>query len=341
MADSEENVKRRRVSLKDVAAEAGVGFGTVSRTLSGSGYVSDKTRKRVLDAADRLGYRPNRLAAGLRSNRSHLVALLVPDYTNEFYSVGSVAAEQLLRASGYQLIIASSSNAAEERETIESIAEYHVDGIVRVPVDPDLEFKLNCPVVELNRRSNLPGVSAVVCDDASGFRALTTKLISLGHRRIALIVGEEHYSTTRERIAGYLAAMQEVGDAGVQPVVLSGSYDSEWGRQATLGLLDEERPPTAIIAASPRIASGTVAACIARDMSIPADLSLVSYSNPEWFDFYGEGIYSFVPPLEEMARRAVETLLARLENPAALSETVMLPGQTHQGGSIGVPPSHR
>ncbi|MFT3942307.1 MAG: LacI family DNA-binding transcriptional regulator [Ancrocorticia sp.] len=329
------NSGERRVSLKDVAAAAGVGFGTVSRTLSGSGYVAEETRQRVLDAAERLGYRPNRLAAGLRSNRSHLVALLVPDYTNEFYAVGSAAAERLLRASGYQLIIASSSNSAEERATIESIAEYHVDGIVRVPVDPDLKIKLNCPVVELNRRSNIPGVPAVVCDDRTGFHALTRELIRLGHRRITLIVGEDYYSTTRERTAGYIAAIKEADDPAITVDILSRSYDAEWGHEATLDALNSDNPPTAIIAASPRIASGTVSACIERGVKVPEELALVSYSDAEWFDFYGGGIHSFVPPLDDMARRAVEILLKRLEDPKALPETVILPGSIHEGGSIG------
>ena len=189
--------RSRRPSLKDVAEEAGVGFGTASRTLSDNGYVAESTRRKVLAAADRLGYRPNRLAAGLRSNRSNLVALLVPDYTNEFYSVGSAAAARLLRERGYQLIIAASANPEQERNAIDSLAEYRVDGIVRVPIDPALPVDVPCPVVELNRRSQLQDVSAVLCDDRSGFLQLTEALIERGHREIAMVVGEESFSTTQ------------------------------------------------------------------------------------------------------------------------------------------------
>jgi LacI family transcriptional regulator len=316
-----------------VAAEAGVGLGTASRTLSESGYVAEDTRRRVLEAADHLGYRPNRLAAGLRSNRSRLIALLVPDYTNEFYSRGSAAVARRLRDSGYQLIIATSSNGAEERSAIESLAEYHVDGIVRVPIDPDLDVQVNCPVVELNRRSNSLGVPAVLCDDRTGFRTLTEALLERGHRRIAMVVGERNFSTSLERAAGYREAISE---AGASPRVLFGSFDSQWGERATREVLSEEEPATAIIAASPRIASGAVAGCVDMGVRVPADLALVGYDDPEWFDFWGGGIHSFVPPLEEMARRAVEILLNRLESPDSLPETVVLPGWIHQGGSVGV-----
>jgi LacI family transcriptional regulator len=323
----------QRVSLKDVAAEAGVGFGTASRTLSDSGYVAEKTRRRVLEAADRLGYRPNRLAAGLRSNRSRLIALLVPDYTNEFYARGSAAIARRLRDLGYQLIIATSSNGTEERDAIESLAEYRVDGIVRVPVDPDLDARVSCPVVELNRRSNIPKVSAVLCDDRSGFRALTEALLERGHRRIAMIVGEQNFSTSLERAAGYREA---IAGTDVPPHVLFGSFDSRWGEQATREIFSDEESITAIIAASPRIASGAVAACVRMGVRVPDDLAFASYDDPEWFDFWGSGIHSFVPPLEEMARRAVEVLLDRLESPDSLPETIVLPGRTHEGGSIGV-----
>ena len=324
--------RSRRPSLKDVAEEAGVGFGTASRTLSDNGYVAESTRRKVLAAADRLGYRPNRLASGLRSNRSNLVALLVPDYTNEFYSVGSAAAARLLRERGYQLIIAASANPEQERNAIDSLAEYRVDGIVRVPIDPALPVDVPCPVVELNRRSQLQDVSAVLCDDRSGFLQLTEALIERGHREIAMVVGEESFSTTQARVAGYEAAL---GEAGLSVRTMCGAFDSEWGRAATESLLRSENRPTAIIAASPRIASGAVAACVAHDVQVPDELALVSYDAPEWFSFWGGGIYSFVPPLETMARRAVEILLDRLDHPDALPETVVLPGSIQDGASIG------
>lgn len=323
----------KRSSIKAVAAEAGVGLGTASRALTGRGYVDETTRQRVLRAAQKLGYRPNRLAAGLRSNRSHLIALMLPDLTNEFYAVSSQVIQTRLTEAGYQLLITTSKNGAEEQETIKSLSEYHIDGIIRVPVDPLQSVSASCPVIELNRRTVDPAGVGVVSDEDAGFFALTNELLARGHRRIAFIVGEEDFSTTQHRRAGFRRAMENAGP-DVTPIEMCRAFSSEWGYEAATQLLTGENRPTAIIAASPRIASGVVRACTELGVKVPEELSLAGYSDPEWYEFWGGGIVSFVPPLAEMADTATDMLLRQLEDPTYVPSSVILPGWIREGGSV-------
>lgn len=327
-----------RPSLRAVAEAAGVGIGTASRTLTGRGYVGEETRERVLTAARRLGYRPNRLASGLRSDSSHLIALILPDLTNEFYAVSSQVIHARLREAGYQLLVAAAGTAEEEREIVESFIEYRVDGIIHVPTSVDSHFDAPCPVVELNRRSNSAESMSVVCDDAAGFRALTASVLEAGHRDLALIAGEESFSTTRDRIAGFRQALDAAGSGDVHPRVLCGAYTPQWGHDACLELLtDPAVRPSAIIAASPRIATGVALALTERDVVVPRDMGLASYSAPEWFAFWGGGVQTFLPPLREMAWTAVDMMLACLSDPTSRPAPVVLTGTLRRGGSLGAP----
>lgn len=326
----------RPPTLRDVAEAAGVGYGTASRAISGAGPVSDQTRKRVLDVAKALGYRQHRLAAGLRSGRSSLIALLIPDFTNEFYSVASATAEEALRDIGYHLLTASSNTPRQEIATLEALHEYQVEGIIRVPVDPSETFEGGPPVVELNRRSESTVCDAVLCDDEDGFFQLTSHLINQGHRSIAFIGGESGYSTTIARLEGFSRALKQTGGTAGSSInpISTVSYTAEAGRRETLNLMENYPSVTAIIAASPRIASGVIGALQELDLSVPDDISLASYSHAEWFDFIGGGVCAFVPPLGEMTRKSVSLLHDRIEDPNLEPRVLVIPGSIRLGGSV-------
>ena len=230
----------KRSSIKAVAAEAGVGLGTASRALTGRGYVDETTRQRVLRAAQKLGYRPNRLAAGLRSNRSHLIALMLPDLTNEFYAVSSQVIQTRLTEAGYQLLITTSKNGAEEQETIKSLSEYHIDGIIRVPVDPLQSVSASCPVIELNRRTVDPaGVGVVSDEDARKiYDSRRTDYMKPDRREVLQIAfqSEDAAKAARAKIAGGMS----FEDLAKEMKLTSGEID--------LGLVSEKSLGDPIIA---------------------------------------------------------------------------------------------
>lgn len=311
-----------QVQLSDVAAAAGVSKATASRALNDSGYVSPEARDRVRETARRLGYRPNRVARALRSARSGVIGLLLPDLRNEYYAVSSEAIHRELQKVGVRLMVASAHTPAEERGALEDFVAQRVDGIIHVPVAREHTVPRGVPVVQLNRWTGDGSVPAVVSDETTGIRELTEVLLRGGRSRAAIVIGAEGLSTTEARTRGFL---QATGDAGVAARVFAGEYTAEWGRAGTRAALDWGA--TAILAASPRLAVGAVSTLRERGVEVPRECALASYADPEWFTLVNPAMTTFAPPLEEMGRRAATTLLEMLDNPSApAAGLVTLPG---------------
>nr|NLD40520.1 LacI family transcriptional regulator [Actinomycetales bacterium] len=317
----------RPAMLADVAAAAGVGIATASRALNESGYVSTATKERVREAARQLGYRPNAVAKALRSARTGVIGLLLPDLRNEYYSVSSNAIQRELAGLGLRLMVAAATTAAEERDALASFVAQQVDGIIHVPVDPAGELP-DIPIVQVNRTSHPGEVPAVVCDEEEGLRELTALVLGGGPRHVALFVGGEEHSTTRSRISGFRQALE---GSAVASTVLTGEFSAEFGAEAAARAL--AGGADALIAASPRIAVGVVQTLQRDGVRVPADCQLASYSDPEWFSLWQPGMTTLVPPLEEMGRLAVRRLRAILAGEEGGAELTVLPGEVIRRGS--------
>lgn len=331
MSDRSREQSSQAVSLHDVARFAGVGIATVSRAINGTGSVSPATRAKVMDAVARLGYRPNPVARAMRSDRSRIIALMVPDLVNEFYSVSADVIHRELASAGYQLIITTTESPEEEAETFRWLADYRVDGIIHVPVAPAQVLPKDIPVLQVNRVSQPATSPAVLADDAAGFAELTTTLLEYGHTDIVMITGEDWHSSTQHRLAGVRAAIEK--RRGVRLRVKAGHYSRAWGYEATHMLAEDM--PEAIIASSPRIASGVIEALRDMRVSVPEDVSLASYDDPEWFSLWQPGMTSVVPPLQEMAHRTVGRLMTMIDDPTNASDMIEhLPCQVRMRDSV-------
>lgn len=314
-------------TLADVAKLAGVGVGTASRALSGKGYVDELTRLRVQEAAAQLEYRGNAAARALRERRSRAVGLLIPDLTNEFYTSAAEVLQTELDAKGFQLIVAQTRGLIdEEREAWESMLSRQVDGVVHVPVDPSTPIPKEIPVVQLNRRSLPPTVPAVVSHDAMGIEALTRHVIDMGHRDIVALVGPSSFSTTRDRVAGFRAAIAAAGIPEV-PTQTGAPSDAD-GHSARGRILSTELTieagtaaieqiahdlPTAVLTLSAQFVLGTLVACKRLSITIPDDLSIAAINDPAWYSVWTPAITTYAPPLAEMGRRAGRELVSAME----------------------------
>ncbi|OZF33634.1 hypothetical protein CH295_11780 [Rhodococcus sp. 14-2483-1-2] len=330
--------------LRDVALRAGVGVGTASRAMSGRGYVDPATRQRIVDAADELGYRPNKVARALRENRTGVVGLLLPDMANEFYTESASVIQAVLAEAGLQLVVATSGPDTDtEDRGIKSLLDHRVDGIVQVPVDADRLMPAGIPIVQLNRRSNLLQCDAVVSDDETGIRELTEAATALGHRDIAFVTGDPEHSTSRDRLRGFMSAARDAGlqvdgESGGRVRVLDGEFSSKWGRQALHSLRDDL--PTMVVAASSRIALGVLHGCADLEIDIPTELSVAAHGDPEWYQVFPPAIACYAPPLAEMGRVAATLLLDRMQTDAVLQgpEITRLRGEVHLRKSLASTP---
>ena len=269
------------VTILQVAKAARVGPATVSRVLN-NGQVSSTTRARVLKAVQTLGYHPDAVARGLRSRVTKTIGFIVNDISNPLFASIMREAARALRGDGYNILLGTSGgDPISERSQIHLLVSRRVDGIVLSLVnDMDTETRsllgsLSTPLVLLDRQ--VPGLNAdaVLCDHQTGWMQATTYLLSIGHRRIALVTGREVTRPYRERVSAFRRAFEARGVAIRPEYLLAGPPTSEFGEQATAELLSMPEPPTALMAGSNQIAIGVLATLRSRRISIPRQISLV------------------------------------------------------------------
>jgi LacI family transcriptional regulator len=306
-------------SIDDVARRAGVSPITVSRAIRNHPHVRDDTRQRVLAAVQELGYVPNAVARGLRQSRSGLIALVITDMVDPFFSVVTHGVEDAVRRAGKMLVLGNSADdLALEAEYLRIMGEHRVDGIILVPAPrvagmttPHLPKGI--PLVILDR--SLPGVTADVvrCDTASGTRALCQHLLALGRRRIAIVGGLPDTLTWQERVGGYQKAMREADIAPRPEFIIDGDYKAGSGAAAVSMLMSLRQPPDAIIAANAKVVRGVLDALITFGCRVPDDVAVSAIDDPLPESSFWPQLTVVEQPGYEMGLAAVELLLARFE----------------------------
>lgn len=306
-------------SIGDVARRAGVSPITVSRAIRNHPHVREDTRQRVIEAVQELGYVPNAVARGLKQARSGLIALVVTDMVDPFFSVVAHGVEDAVRQAGKMLVLGNSADdLALEGEYLRIMAEHRVDGIILVPAPrspgtstPHLPNGI--PLVILDR--SLPGIAADVvrCDTSSGTRALCRHLLALGRRRIAIVGGLPDTLTWQERIDGYQEALHEAGLTVPQEFVVHGDYRAESGKAAVAMLMALPQPPDAIIAANSKVVRGVLDALVAMGYRVPEDVAVSAIDDPLPESTFWPRLTVVEQPGYEMGVAAVEFLMTRLE----------------------------
>jgi LacI family transcriptional regulator len=321
----------RTPRLKDVAEAAGVHVATASRALDDrrAGMVKPETVDRVRRAAADLGYRVNRMARGLKTNRSFTIGMLIPDITNPFFPPIVRGAEDCLAESGYTLVLANTDNdEAKERRHLAGMLERQVDGLLLAMArrrDPLVEELRNgpAPVVLVNRTIDRGGVSAVIPDDHAGMALAVEHLYQLGHRRIAHVAGPADTSTGARRAAGFVAAVRQLGLRGGR-LAQAAAFAEAAGREAARHLLTAQSRPTAIVAANDLIALGSIEAGEEAGLRCPDDFSVVGFNDMPFVDRFKPALTTVRIPEYEIGRRAARLLLARIEQPEDSPETILI-----------------
>ena len=306
--------------MAEVAARAGVGIGTVSRVLSGSHQVSQKTRARVLAAVEELGYAPLRAAGKQGDDQGGLVGVVIPDFGSPSSMARLVGLVASLRARSYHVVIYPVHTPGEARQSfVELPRSKQLDGLIvmSLPLRGDEGERLagsRFPVVLLDTWH--PALTRVTIDDVAGGRLATQHLIDLGHERIAF-VGEPtrnpmSFMSSGLREEGLRDALTKAGLARGPKYVRHGPHLRSAGRQMGTELLALSTPPTAVVAASDTQAVGVIEAARASGRSIPDDLSVIGYDDIDLASLVG--LTTIRQPLEMSGVRAAEILLSALES---------------------------
>jgi LacI family transcriptional regulator len=330
--------------LSDVAALAGVSSSTASRALTDNGYAAPDVRKRVAAAADKLGYVPDANARGLKAQATRTVGLLVSDLRNSFYAEVAAGAASVLREQDYTIVLVD--DAASDREEMAAARTFlatRVAGVLLTPLSATVtEFvsRHGLPVVEIDRQFSRGRCDAVLINNVKAANELTSHLLSLGHRRIALVIDETDWTTGKGRLRGYVRALEQAGLKLDESLVLRCGLDLNEVSDQTRTLLTARRRPTAVFTANNLLAELVWRQAHELGLSIPGDLSFVAFDDSPWMSMVSPGITTIRQPAFELGSRAAELLLSRIAEPAK-ARTVSLGSELVERGSVARPGRRR
>lgn len=311
-------------TIKMVAERAGVSTATVSRALSDPHRVQDETRARVHDAIDALGYAPNQAAKSLRTLRTGKIIVMVPDVSNPFFAEVLRGAEDAAQAAGYSVLLGDTRDDLDrEVQYGDMLLRKEADGLIflghRLPASLAKLVQLKgfaAPVVNGCDFSPKLGVSSVHIDNARAAADAVNLLLSMGHRRIAVLAGPEDSNLTRDRIIGVRRAAAIAGVAD-HLVTLHGDYTIQSGVTMAASLVTQNDRPTALFCFSDEMAIGALASVREHGLVCPEEISIIGFDDIRYARFFDPPLTTIRQPMDAMGKEAVRILLAILDGEVA------------------------
>lgn len=323
------SLSKQPPSIVEVAERAGVSIATASRVMSNSSYpVNIATREKVLKAATELGYTPNSLARSLRSQRSKLIAAIVGDNADPYFAEIMRGVEDVASEHGYLTIVCNSDRqSAKELHYLRTLRDYRADGVIFAGGalnEPSHAQRIEEVVNEMRSRGaaiitlaqHTLGVPSIQTDNFGGARAMTTRLLELGHRRIAFVAGPSNLTVANVRLQGYMAALVEAGLSLDPRLILTGNFDREGGQRAAhdIAQIPVEHRPTAIFAANDQTAFGVMLGLGEMGWRVPDAISVCGFGDLPMAQIVFPQLTTVHIPLRQLGRTGALRLLAALRN---------------------------
>ncbi|MFD0660724.1 LacI family DNA-binding transcriptional regulator [Thermocatellispora tengchongensis] len=332
--------RQRRATLPDVAALAGVSTAAAGRALGGYGSVSEDVKRRVLDAAEKLNYRTNRLAASVRTGRTDTIGVICADIESPFFARALRGISDVAHSHGFSTLVTNSDeDLTSERNAVQLLLDKQVDGIICAPADVRQVAHLaqaqssGTPVVLFDRMSDELDADAVIVDGAKAAYQAVSRLIALGHRRIAIVTelrqpreqdwaayltrGSEPslgtLSPSEARLLGYLRAHWDAGVPVRRELVRrTGAYEADSAYKQMKRALALKRPPTAVFLVDNLMTVGAYHAIRDSGIAVPRELSVVAFDDLDWSVLVSPALTVIAQPVYEMGAEAARRLVARI-----------------------------
>lgn len=323
-------IVRRTITAHDVAREAGVSQSAVSRSFTDGASVSPDTRRKVQEAAGRLGYRPNLIARSMITGRSNIIGVAMSYLGNQFYPEVLHALSAALRRTDRRILLFATEMDGDSDPILDEVLRYRVDALVLASATLSShaarEYRqAGLPVVTLNRKTDDTSVSSVTGDNVGGARALAAFLIAGGHSRFAFIAGLPDSSTSRDRETGFTARLVEDGFG--PPLRIEGGYDFDRARQAARELFSAPTPPDAIFCANDHMALAVIETARAEfGLSVGRDVSVVGFDDAgpaAWPSFQ---LTTYVQPVQAMVDCVAAIIDQQMRTPHAPPVQAVIPG---------------
>ncbi|WP_246040208.1 LacI family DNA-binding transcriptional regulator [Ectobacillus funiculus] len=330
------SLKKKQINAIEVAKQAGVSQSTVSRVFTPGASVSEKARRRVLETAKELGYRPNALARGLITNKTNIIGLVMREIQNPFYPEVLEKFTKGLRKRGYQVLFVYAEKDELQHDDISQFLEYNVEGVI--VTDALLSSKVvshftenSIPVLLFNRYAKDFSGHVVCCDNYSAGKKIGEYLLENEHRQFAYIAGDTNTSTSRDRERGFREALCH---EGIEPKVEVGNYTYEGGYQAALQLLKSDPQLDAIFCANDIMALGAVDAVKSLGLTIPKDVSIMGVDDIVMASLPPYSLTTWQQPVDEMIEASINILLGEISGENEGPVSILLPGKLIERQSV-------
>jgi LacI family transcriptional regulator len=336
--------QRARVTIRDVAAAAGVSVATVSKVINDRYGVAASTDARVRAVIEELGYEASITAQSLRNHRTNVLGILVADL-EPFSTELLKGAADAIRDSGFELLVYSASGRSSdhvgwERRYLTRLSGTLIDGAVLVtPTVVDVVF--DAPIVAVDPHTGPSSLPTIDSDNLRGAQLATEHLIRLGHRRIAMITGRDDLQSAQLRERGFRHAMDKARLDVDDVLVVPGDYDAATSAASAAELLALDAPPTAIFAANDVAAIAAIETATARGLRVPEDVSVVGFDNIPESVLCHPPLTTVAQPIREMGRRAIELLIGLLRGQDGTAHHVMLSTDLVVRQTTAPPPPER
>lgn len=340
-------VLNKRVTLKDIARATGVHVSTVSRALDPNRQktLTEDVVEKIRATAVELGYRPNRVAYSLRTNRTMTIGVMIPDITNMIFPPIVRGIESVMEPNGYAAIIVNTdSQRGREAELLDILRDRGVDGIIHTAAllsEPTIvdAARSGLPVVTLNRRNDDASIPFVINDDAAGIRQMFEHLHSRGHRAIAHLAGPSDLSTGQLRRKAFVDVARQYGTRSADLTISEAQrFDEDEGMRCTCEILDTATETTAILCANDRLALGAFQALRDRGIDCPRDMSVTGFNDMPFLSMIPPGLTTVRIQQFEAGRVAAQHLLTILSgNAAQVPHETILPVRLIERASVAAP----
>lgn len=318
-------------TMKDVAQQAGVSPSTVSHVINDTRFVSQQLRDRVLHAMKELNYQPSAVARSLRTKKTQVVALVIPDITNPYFPEVARGVQDVAEQNEYSVILCNTDRMrGRELRFLNALRGQRVDGLILNPSEitsrdlQDLQ-DAQIPVVLIGSQIDHPDLDVVMVDNVQGAHDAVTHLINLGHRRIGLVGGSRASSSGDQRFQGYVRALTDHGLPIDEEIITEGRFTREGGYESMNCLLAQQSLPTAIFASSDVMAIGALMAIQGAGLHVPDDVSLVGFDDIAEASTTTPKLTTIAQPKYETGEAAARLLFSRIEgaSPAQRQKVIL------------------
>jgi LacI family asc operon transcriptional repressor len=333
-------------TILEVAKKAGVSKATVSRVLSGSGYVSQEKRALVDRAIAETGYRPNLLARNLATKTTQTIGLVVTNtlYSGNYFSELMAQSARIMEENGRQLILADGKHTAEEeRAAIQFLLDLRCDGVIIYPrflsiaeMD-EIVSRHRQPILVINRRLRLNDSYCIFSDQHAASAAAVAHLIARGHRDIAFITGSLDSPTGLERLSGYKSALAQQGIALNNALIVEGRWNAQSGMAAVDALLAGGQAFSAIVAGNDEMAIGAIKRLTECRIPVPSAVSVIGFDDIPLAPYTVPSLSSMKMPVTEMIKETINRLLSMLDG-GELSKRPAFPASLIERESVAAGP---